>query len=90
MEDVTAEKNWTSELGVGDGIDIPIYVIVGSMQRDQFNQQKWNKDTFYRPNIVNVQCIFGNENLPDAGRNLIMLLRKIHKHMVESFPVSNI
>ena len=40
MEDVTAEKNWTFELGVGDGIDIPIYVIVGFMQRDQFNQQK--------------------------------------------------
>ena len=39
MKDVTTENNWIFELGVGDGIDIPIYVIVGFLQRDQFNQQ---------------------------------------------------
>ena len=39
MKVVTTENNWTLELSVGDGIDIPIYVLVGFMQRDQFNQQ---------------------------------------------------
>ena len=29
MKDVTTGKNWTFELGMGDGVDIPIYVIVG-------------------------------------------------------------
>ena len=29
VKDLTSENNWVFELGVGDGIDIPIYVIVG-------------------------------------------------------------
>ena len=32
MKDVTTEINWIFELGVEDGTDIPIYVIVGFMQ----------------------------------------------------------
>ena len=28
MKDLTTENNWTFELGVGIGIDVPIYVIV--------------------------------------------------------------
>ena len=39
MKDVTTKNNWTSELRVGDGIDIAIFMIIGLMQRDQFNQQ---------------------------------------------------
>ena len=69
MKDVTTENNWTFELGVGDGLDVPIYVIVGFMQRDQFNQQHQNNDTFYRPSVVNAQCIIGSEKFPDAGIN---------------------
>ena len=45
MKDVTSENIWTSELGVGDGTDVSIYVIVGFMHRDQFNQQHQNNDT---------------------------------------------
>ena len=30
MKDVTTENNWNFELGVGDGIDIPLYVTVVS------------------------------------------------------------
>ena len=55
MKVVTTENNWTFELGVRDGIDIPIYVIIEFMQRDQFNQQHQNNDTFYRPSVVNAQ-----------------------------------
>ena len=29
MKDGTSENNWTFELGVGDGIDIPTYILVG-------------------------------------------------------------
>ena len=60
IKDVTTEINWNFELGVGDCIDIPIYVIVGFMQRDQFNQQHQNNDT--QPSVVNAQCVVGNEN----------------------------
>ena len=57
MKEVTTESNWVFELGVGDGIDIPIYVIVGSMHKNQFNQQHQNNDTCYLPSVVNAQCI---------------------------------
>ena len=69
MRDVTTENNWTFELGVGDGIDILIYVIVGFMQRDQFNQQHQMNDTFTRPSVVNLQCVIGSKTLSDAGIN---------------------
>ena len=69
MKDVTTENNWIFELGVGDCIDISIYVIVRFMQRVQFNQQHQNKDTFYRSTSVNAQCIIRSEKFPDAGTN---------------------
>ena len=46
MEDVTTKINWNFELGVGDGVDITIYVIVGFMERDQFIQQHQQNDDF--------------------------------------------
>ena len=69
MKDATTENNRTFELDVGDGIDVPIYIIVGFMQRGQFNQQHQNNDTFYRPTVVNAQTITGSEKFPDAGIN---------------------
>ena len=59
MKDVTTENNWTFELGVGDGVDIPIYVVVRFMQRDQFNQQHQNNDTFHRPSVCS-KCSMQN------------------------------
>ena len=69
VKDVTIENNWTLGLGVGDSVDLPIFVIVGFMQTYQFNQQHQNKGTFYRPSVVNAQCIIGSENFPDVGEN---------------------
>ena len=69
MKDVTTEDNWTFELGVGDGIDIIIYVIVEFVERDHFNQQHQKNETFYRPNVVNAQWIIGSEKYLDAGIN---------------------
>ena len=69
MKDVTTQKIWTFELGVGYGVDKPIYVKVGFMQRDQFNQQHQNNDTFYRLNVVNANCNIGSEKYPDTGVN---------------------
>ena len=37
------------------------------MQRNQFNQQHQNNDTFHRPNVANAQWTNGSENYPDAG-----------------------
>ena len=69
MNDVTIENNSTFELSVGYGIDIPIFVIVGSMQKDQFNQKHQNNDTFHRLSVVNAQCFVRNQKYPDVGIN---------------------
>ena len=66
---VTTEDNWTFELVVRSNIDVSIFVLGDFMRRDQFNQQQRNNDTFYRPTVVNAQCIVGSENFPDAGIN---------------------
>ena len=76
MKDVTTENNWKFKLGVGDGIDVPIYVIVRFMRRDQFNQQHQSIDTFYRQSAVNVHCLVGSEKIPDAGINCNYVIDK--------------
>ena len=67
MKDVTTENNWNFELGVGNGVDVTICIIVGFIQRNQFNQLHQNNDTFYRPSIVNAQANIGSEKFSDAG-----------------------
>ena len=69
MKDVTAENGWLFGLGVGDGINIPIYVIVGFMQRHQFNQQHRSEHNFSRPSVINAQRFIGIGKYPDAGIN---------------------
>ena len=39
------------------------------MQREQFNQQHQNKDTLYRPSVVNAQCNIGSEKYLDSEIN---------------------
>ena len=62
MKEVTTENNWLFELGVGEGIDIPICIIVEFMQRDHFNQQHQNNDTFCRLSVVNAQALLEVES----------------------------
>ena len=68
-KDVTTENNWIFELGVRDGIDVPIYVIAGFMRRDQFNQEHQYNDLIYTPSAVSAQCFIRSEKYPDAGIN---------------------
>ena len=37
-KDVTTEIIWTFELGVANGIAVHVYVVLGFLQRGQFNQ----------------------------------------------------
>ena len=46
------------------------------MQRDQFNQQHQNNDTFHRPSVVNAQCKIGSKKFPDAGINCFYAIDK--------------
>ena len=57
--------NWTVDLGVDKGIDVPFHVIVGFMQSEQFHLQTLNTYTFYQPRVSNAQRI-GREKYPDT------------------------
>ena len=46
MEEVNTQKFWTFELGTGEGIICPIWIIVGIKQRARQDHQYLNKDTF--------------------------------------------
>ena len=83
LKNLTTENNWTFELGIGDGIDIPIYVKFAFMQRDQFNQQHQKNDTFYTPSVVNAHCIIVSEKFPDAGINCFYAIDKYSQAYAE-------
>ena len=84
MKGLTLENDGTLELGVGDSVTLPMYIIVGFVQ---FNQQLQNNDTCYRPSVVKAQCIIGSEKVPDAERNCKYAF---DQHMVKLFLVSDI
>ena len=86
-KDVTTVIKRTVDLDLGDGICIPIYLLVRFMQRGQFNQQHQNKVTFYRPSVVYAQLLFENEKTQMQEQNVIMLLIHIHKDIEKLFPI---
>ena len=77
-------------LDVRDGIDIPIYVIVGFMQRDDVIQQHQDNDSFRRPSAVNAQCIIGSHKFPDAEMNCNHAIDKYAQAYGKLFPVVDI
>ena len=56
---------WSFELGTHEGINVPIWTIVGFQQRCRQNSQNLNNDTLYRPPVSSCQCITGTEWYPD-------------------------
>ena len=49
MKEVNTQNLWTFELGTQEGINVPIWNIVGFQQRDRQDSQKLNNDKFYGP-----------------------------------------
>ena len=67
MKEVNTQNLWIFELGVKDGINVPIWVIIAFQQNDRQNDQNLNNDTFYRPLVTSARCIIGTENYPDSS-----------------------
>ena len=67
MKEVNTQNIWNFELGTQDGINVPIWIIIGFQQQDRQNSQNENHDTFYRPSLTSAQCIIGTEKYPDSG-----------------------
>ena len=67
MKELNTQNLWTFELGTQDGINVPIWVIVGFQQSDRQHDQNLNNHTFYRPPVKSAQRIIGTENYPGSA-----------------------
>ena len=67
MKEVNKQNLWTFELGAQEGINVPIWIILGFQQSDRQHDQNLNNDTFYRPPVISAQCIIGTEKNPDSA-----------------------
>ena len=67
MKELNTQNIWKFESGTQEGINIPIWIIIGFQQQDRQKPQNENKDTFYRPPVTSAQCIIGTERYPDSG-----------------------
>ena len=67
MKEVITQSLWISQLGTQEGINVPIWIFVGSQQRARQDSQNMNNDTFYRPPVTSAQCVFSTEKYPDSG-----------------------
>ena len=55
------------DLGVGEGIDVPIWIYVVFQQSDRQHDQNLKDDTFCRMPVTSAQCIIGTEKNTDSG-----------------------
>ena len=67
MKEVNTQNFWTFELGTQEGVNVPMWIIVGFQQSDRQHDQNLNNDTFYRPPVTSAQCIIGTEKYPDSA-----------------------
>ena len=67
MKEVNTQNLWIFEIGTQEGINVPIWIIIGIQQQTRQNSQNENNHTFYRPPVTSAQCIIGTEKYPDSG-----------------------
>ena len=67
MKEVNTQNLWNFELGTQEGINVPIWIIIGFQQQDRQNSQNENNDTFYRPPVTSAQCFIGTEKYPESA-----------------------
>ena len=67
MNEVNTQNLWSFELGTQEGINVPIWIIVGFQQSDRQLDQNLNNDTFYRPPVTSAQCNIETEKYPDSA-----------------------
>ena len=67
MKEVNTGNLWSFELGTQEGINVPLWIILGFQQSDWQYDQNLNNDTFYRPPVMSAQCIIGTEKYLDSA-----------------------
>ena len=67
IKQVNTQNLWRFELGTREGVNVPIWIIVGFQQRERQDSRNLANDTFYRPPVTSAQCIIGTEKYPDSA-----------------------
>ena len=67
MKEVNTQNLWSFELGSQEGLNVPIWIMIGFQQSDRQHDQNLNNDTFFRPPVASAQCIIGTEKYPDSS-----------------------
>ena len=67
MTEVDNENLWNFESGSREGINVPIWIIMGFQQRDRLESQILKNDSFCRLPVTSAQCIIGSEEYLEAG-----------------------
>ena len=81
MKGINTQNLWTFDLGTKEGINTPVWVIVGFQQRDRQDSQKLNNDRFYRPPETITQCIIVKEKILSMQYYKIVMMMIIVKDM---------
>ena len=66
MKEVNTQNFWTFELRTQDGLNVPIWIVVGFQQRHTQDSQNLKSDTFYRPSVTSAQYNISTENSDSA------------------------
>ena len=64
MKEVNTQSLWTFELGVQDGINVPIWIYVVFQQSDRQHDKNLDNDSFHRAPVTSAQVFFGNREIP--------------------------
>ena len=67
VERINIQNYWTFGIGTQEGINVPMWIIVGFQQRDSQDAQLLNNDNFYRPSVTSAQGSIGIEKYPPSG-----------------------
>ena len=63
MKEVNTQNLWSFELGTQEGVNVPIWFIVGFQQRERQDSQNLANGTFYKPQVTSAQCVIGTEKI---------------------------
>ena len=55
------------ELGTQEGLNVPLWKVVGFQQRNGQDSQNFNNGTIYRPPVTSAQCTIGTEKNFDSA-----------------------
>ena len=67
MQEVNTQKLWIFELETQEGVNIPIWIVIGFQQRERQDSQNLNNDTFHRLSVTSAQCITSTEKYLDSA-----------------------